>query len=159
MRAVKRHDILRQRLGQSSIHGGPHHRAVGDGAQRFGRVLTMVTPGARVGDAELHRRIDRDEIPTIAEEQGVLVGGMLHAPRGRSQGRLPSSPSWPTVRACTLPHWDAKHTIHRPRPMQMQPRRERLASNRHTQTLDQTLLLHPHHRQGRGKPAQQSTAR
>ena len=41
----------------------------------------MVAPGARVGDAELDRGIDGDEIPAVAEEQRVFVGGMLDGPQ------------------------------------------------------------------------------
>ena len=42
--------------------------------------------------------------------------------------------------------------------MQVQPRGERLASHRHAQTLDETLLVHAHHGQGRREPAQKTQA-
>ena len=86
------HDVLRQRVGQRAVHGGPHHRAVRDRAQRIARILRVIAPGPRVGDPELNRRVHRDEIAAVAEEQRVLVGGVLARPQHvfRSTSLLPS---------------------------------------------------------------------
>ena len=111
----------------------------------------MVSPGARVGDAELHGSVNRDEIAAIAEEQGVLVGGMLHGPQDvfgafsflalmadrkgldALSRECETRGPWATANASAAPGGGGP-------------------SNRHAQSLDQALLVNTHHRQGRGEP-------